>query len=128
MGLGVDWGWRICEGQKEVESMSILKKMVLLGVGAATVTKEKAEEIAEELIKRGEVASGEKAKVIDEIQQKAQAATTEIRKMVDERVEALSKKFRWLDDMRKLQGQVQELNGRLEQLEKTLKEREGRGN
>ncbi len=108
--------------------MSILKKMVLLGVGAATVTKEKAEEIAEELIKRGEVASGEKAKVIDEIQQKAQAATTEIRKMVDERVEALSKKFRWLDDMRKLQGQVQELNGRLEQLEKTLKEREGRGN
>ena len=108
--------------------MSVLKKMMLLGVGVATVTKEKAEEIVEDLIKRGEVASGDKAKVIDEIQEKAQAATAEIRKMIDERVDAMSKKLHWLDDMRKLQGQVQELNSRLAEIEKNLKEREAKGN
>ena len=108
--------------------MSVLKKMMLLGVGAATVTKEKAEEIVEDLIKRGEVASADKAKVIDEIQEKAQAATAEIRKMIDERVDAVSKKLHWLDDMRKLQGQVQELNSRLAEIEKNLKEREAKGN
>ena len=108
--------------------MSVLKKMMLLGVGVATVTKEKAEEIVEDLIKRGEVASGDKAKVIDEIQEKAQAATAEIRKMIDERVDAVSKKLHWLDDMRKLQGQVQELNSRLAEIEKNLKEREAKGN
>ena len=108
--------------------MSVLKKMILLGVGVATVTKEKAEEIVEDLIKRGEVASGDKAKVIDEIQEKAQAATAEIRKMIDERVDAMSKKLHWLDDMRKLQGQVQELNSRLAEIEKNLKEREAKGN
>jgi len=108
--------------------MSVLKKMMLLGVGVATVTKEKAEEIVEDLIKRGEVASGDKAKVIDEIHEKAQAATAEIRKMIDERVDAVSKKLHWLDDMRKLQGQVQELNSRLAEIEKNLKEREAKGN
>ncbi|MFZ1946302.1 MAG: hypothetical protein WAW06_02030 [bacterium] len=105
--------------------MSVLKRIMLLGVGAASVTKEKAEEMVEELVKRGEVAAGDRAKAIEEIQQKTQAAAGEVKKMVEDQVDALSKKFKWIDDMRKVQAQVQDLNARLERLEKTLAEREG---
>jgi polyhydroxyalkanoate synthesis regulator phasin len=98
--------------------MSILKNIVLLGVGMASVTRDKAEEVVEELIKRGEVASADKAKVIDEIQEKAQAATVEVRKIVDERVEAVGKKLRWFEDMNQLRARVEELEVRLAALEK----------
>jgi polyhydroxyalkanoate synthesis regulator phasin len=108
--------------------MSILKRMMLMGVGAATLSKAKAEEIAEELVKRGEVAAGDKAKVIEEIQQRAHATAADIRKMIDEQVEAAGKKFRWIDDLRKLQATVEELNRRVSELEKTTKERGTTGN
>jgi polyhydroxyalkanoate synthesis regulator phasin len=108
--------------------MSILKRMMLMGVGAATLSKAKAEEIAEELVKRGEVAAGDKAKVIEEIQQRAHATAADIRKMIDEQVEAAGKKFRWIDDLRKLQTTVEELNTRVSELEKTMKERGTTGN
>jgi len=104
--------------------MSILKKAMLFGVGMASVTKEKAEEIVDDLVKRGEVAAGDRAKAIDEIHEKAMSAASDVKKLVDERVDAMTKKFKWIDDMRKLQTQVQDLNTRLDQIEKTLKERE----
>jgi polyhydroxyalkanoate synthesis regulator phasin len=114
--------------QEEVESMSVLKKVMLLGVGAATVTREKAEELVEDLVKRGEVAAGDKAKAIDELQHKAEAATAEIKKLVDERLDAVSKKLHWLDDMRKLEGRVEALSARVDALEKALKAKEDQGN
>ena len=107
--------------------MSVLKRVVMMGVGAATVTREKAEELVDELVKRGEVAAGDKAKAIDELQQRAQSATGEIKKMVDEQVDAVSKKLHWLDDVRKLQTNVESLSARVDALEKTLKATEGQG-
>jgi len=97
--------------------MSVLKKIVLAAVGAATLTREKIEEIVDELVKRGEVASGDKAKVIDEIQEKAQAATQEIRRLIDERIEALSKKLRRADDIRRLEEEIEQLRKKVEDLE-----------
>jgi polyhydroxyalkanoate synthesis regulator phasin len=105
--------------------MSVFKKVMMIGIGMASMTKEKAEELVEELVKRGEVAAGDKAKAIEEIQQKAQAAAADVKKIVDERVDAVAKKFKWLDDLRKLQDQVQQINARLEQIEKTLKDQRG---
>jgi polyhydroxyalkanoate synthesis regulator phasin len=105
--------------------VSVFKKMLMVGLGAATVTKEKAEEIVEDLVKRGEVAAGDRAKAIEELQQKAQAAAGEVKKMVDERVETLAKKLKWIDDMRKLQAQTEQINARLDQIEKALQELKG---
>jgi polyhydroxyalkanoate synthesis regulator phasin len=110
---------------KEVAQVSVFKKMLMVGLGAATVTKEKAEEIVEDLVKRGEVAAGDRAKAIEELQQKAQAAAGEVKKMVDERVETLAKKLKWIDDMRKLQAQTEQINARLDQIEKALQELKG---
>jgi polyhydroxyalkanoate synthesis regulator phasin len=101
--------------------MSVIKNIVYLGIGMASLTREKIEEAVEELVKRGEVASGDRGKAIDELQQRAHAAAAEVRKVVDERIDAVAKRFRWIDDIRKLQGQLEQMEARLETLEKSGK-------
>lgn len=108
-----------------MSNVSVLKKIMLMGVGAATLTRDKAEEMVEELVKRGEVAAGDRAKAIEEIQQKAQAAAGDLKKMVDDSVEAVAKKVKWIEDLGKVQTEVSRINARLDQIEKLLKEREG---
>lgn len=98
-----------------------MKSIMLFGWGVASATREKIEEAVEEMIKRGEVASADRSKAIDELQQKAQAAASEIRKVVDERIEAVGKRLRWIDDLRKVQGEVDRLKARVDQLEKAGK-------
>jgi len=105
--------------------MSVLRKMMLFGAGAVNLTREKAEEMVDELVKRGEIAAGDKAKAIDELQAKAQAAAGDVKKMVDESVDAVAKKLKWIEEMSKIQSEVQRINGRLDEIEKILKEREG---
>jgi ubiquinone biosynthesis protein UbiJ len=39
----------------------------------------------------------------------------------------VSKKLRWLDDVRKLEGRVEALTARVDELEKALQAREGQG-
>jgi polyhydroxyalkanoate synthesis regulator phasin len=108
--------------QEEVGRMSVIKNIMLLGVGVASLTREKVEEAVEDLIKRGEVAGADRAKAIDELQQKAQAAATEVRRIVDERIEALGRKLRWTEDLRRLQAEVEKLHERVDKLEGTPKE------
>lgn len=45
--------------------MDIIRKAVLLGLGMISLTREKAEELADDLIKRGEIESAEKFKAVD---------------------------------------------------------------
>lgn len=51
--------------------IDLIKKGVLLGLGALTLTKEKAEELVDELIKKGEVSKDERSSVMREILDKA---------------------------------------------------------
>ena len=99
--------------------MSVIKNIMYLGVGMASLTREKIEEAVEDLVKRGELASADRSKAIDELQQKAHAAAAEVRKVVDERIEAVGKRLRWIEDLRKLQGEVQDLKARIEEMEKS---------
>ena len=98
--------------------MSTVKNIVYLGVGMASATREKVEEVVEDLVKRGEVASADRSKAIEELQQRAQTTASDVRKLVDERVEAVGKKLRWIDDLRKVQGEVDTLKARVAELEK----------
>lgn len=51
--------------------LDIFRKTFLLGLGLTSLTREKAEEFIDELIKRGEVESKEKGKAVDDLIQKA---------------------------------------------------------
>jgi polyhydroxyalkanoate synthesis regulator phasin len=103
---------------EEVTKMSAIKNIVYLGVGMASATREKLEEVVEDLVKRGEVASADRSKALEELQQRAQTTANDVRKIVDERVEAVGKKLRWIDDLRKVQGEVDTLKARVAEMEK----------
>lgn len=108
--------------------MSVIRNIMYLGVGMATVTREKVEQAVDDLVKRGEVASSDRAKAIDELQQRAQAAAVEVRKVVDDRIESVAKRFRWGEEIDKLRSEMEQLKARLDEIEKAGKSSRSAGN
>jgi poly(hydroxyalkanoate) granule-associated protein len=56
----------------------LFKKTVLMGLGAMTITKEKAENLVDELIKKGELAKDKRSKAIQDLLEKANEQEKEI--------------------------------------------------
>lgn len=75
------------------KSMSILKNTVLAGIGFAELTKKKAEELVESLIKIGEVSKSEKKKAVLELLAKAEKGTREVTGKLSKEVEKGLKKI-----------------------------------
>ena len=62
--------------------LDIIKKSIYLGLGAASVTKEKVEGLLDELIKKGQLSKDEKSKAIKEIMDKVEKEEKEILKKI----------------------------------------------
>ncbi len=62
--------------------LDIIKKSIYLGLGAASVTKEKAESLIDELIEKGQLAKEEKSKAIKEVMDKIEKEEKEIVKKI----------------------------------------------
>ena len=98
--------------------MAFFKSMMNFSLGAASLTKDKIEEWVDEAIKRGEVSASERAETIDELQQRAQKATADLKNLIDERIEALSNKLRGKEEIDRLQAEIDELKAKIADLEK----------
>ena len=61
----------------------LIKKTILVGLGALSLTREKAEEITKDLIKRGEVAKIEEAKFVKDLMKRAEKSRVEIEKIIE---------------------------------------------
>ncbi len=66
--------------------MDLIKKAMLMGLGMINLTKEKAEELVDELIKRGEIAKEEKFKIVDRLLKQAQEQEKELMQKISEMV------------------------------------------
>ncbi|ABZ85043.1 hypothetical protein HM1_2495 [Heliomicrobium modesticaldum Ice1] len=64
--------------------LDIVRKALLAGLGAVTLTKERAEVIVEELVKKGEMSKEEAAKIIEELLEKSK----EQREVVSETIKS----------------------------------------
>ncbi len=62
--------------------MDIIRKAVLLGLGAISLTRDKAEEMVDDLIKRGEIAGGEKFKAVDNLLKEAESQQKELERRI----------------------------------------------
>ncbi len=62
--------------------MDIIKRAVLLGLGVISLTRDKAEEVVDDLIKRGEVASGERFKTVDKLLKEAEKQESEFERKI----------------------------------------------
>jgi len=99
--------------------MAFFKSVMNFSLGAASLTKDKIEEWVDEAIKRGEVSAADRAETIDELQQKAQKATADLRNLIDERVETLSNKLTRREEFERLQTEIDDLKAKIADLEKS---------
>lgn len=95
----------------------IFKKVVLAGMGLVDLTVEKAEVIAKDLVKRGELAQEESKKYTDELLAKAKEAKTNLESKIDEVLKG--KQYATKEEVQKLEAKIDEL------LKKLNKEEEG---
>lgn len=99
-----------------------VRKAFYLGLGTMVVTKEKAEQIIDELVKTGNLEKGEAAKMLNELVEKGQQQKAAI-------TEAVKKEFAEFRsdvgiitrrEFNELEASIQEVNERLKRLEERL--------
>jgi polyhydroxyalkanoate synthesis regulator phasin len=71
----------------------LIKKTMLTGVGLAAMTREKAEELAKELIKKGELSEKEGKELVDDLLKKSEQAKKDLEKKMKDMVKKALKKM-----------------------------------
>lgn len=98
----------------------LIKKTMLTGIGLAAITKDKAEELAKELIKKGELSEKEGKELVDELLKKSEQAGKDL----DTKIEGLVQKALGKMDLASKKD-ISQLAAKIEHLEKkTTSERE----
>lgn len=111
------------------KSMSLLKNTLLASIGILHVTKEKAEKIIDDLIKKGELDKSSRKKAVMELLEKAERSTAQFREKVSKEagkaqkgVSKLAADLSWAKqvDLKKLQAKVNKLSKQVEELTSKL--------
>jgi len=71
----------------------LIKNAVLTGLGVLSLTHEKAENLAKDLIKKGELSETEEAKFIKDLMERAEKYSVEAEKKIEKTVEKTLKKL-----------------------------------
>ncbi|AWB11067.1 Polyhydroxyalkanoate synthesis regulator phasin [Thermodesulfobium acidiphilum] len=66
--------------------MDLINKALLMGLGVMDITRERAEKLVDELVKRGEIAKEEKYKVVDKLLKHIDKQEKELTQKVSETV------------------------------------------
>ena len=92
----------------------LLRKLILSGIGAFALTQEKVEELVDELVKRGEVAWGEKDDLLGELIEKGKKQKAEVEKKIGEKVEEILSRINIAtrSDIERLEKKIDELGKR----------------
>ena len=102
--------------------MDIFKKSVLFGLGVFDLTRERAEKIVDEMIKRGEMSQSDKAKAVKELLKGHDERMKKLKTKIDESVEKVTAKVKGKEkeELAKLHKKIDELTKVVEKLEKKL--------
>jgi len=106
-------------------TVDFFKKSVLFGLGVFDLTKEKAEKLVDEMIKRGEMSQSDKAKAVKELLKGHDERIKKLNAKIDETVEKVTAKVRGKekDELAKLHQKLDNLTKVVEKLEKKLSEK-----
>lgn len=116
------------------KSMSILKNTVLASIGIIDVTRAKAEEIVDQLIKKGELNDSDRKKAVMELVDRAEQTTAKLSERigreagkVQQEVQSAVDKLDLVkrDDLKELETKVDTLNESIAALQKKLDEQQG---
>ena len=91
--------------------IELIKKAMFTGLGVASLTKEKVEEIGRDFIEQGKLSQQEGEKLMEELRARADESKHEIKKQIESRVEEILKKMNLvrMSDLDELKLQIKEL-------------------
>ncbi len=91
--------------------IELIKKAMLTGLGAASLTKEKITAIGRDYVDRGKLSQQEGEKLVEELLASVEESKQEIKKQIEERVEEILKKMDLarMSDLDELKRQIKEL-------------------
>ncbi|MGB4131922.1 MAG: hypothetical protein WBK45_08350, partial [Tepidanaerobacteraceae bacterium] len=96
---------------------TMLKQLLYAGIGLAAITKEKAEELVAELVKKGEMSTDEGKDLLNSLRSRIQEESDRLKERINEQVE------RTINSMNLVRkSDIDEVLDRLEKLEKRLDE------
>mgnify|MGYP001811173193 CR=1 FL=1 len=100
--------------------LDLFKKSMLLGMGMAVLTKEKADEMVGEVMKAGKVSRDEAEKFVNEMTEKSGKMQEYLKEYVQEYFDAYNKKvgIATKKEMDSLKKRVEELEEKIKKLEK----------
>lgn len=104
-----------------METQSILKKTLLAGLGVYSLSREKAQEFMDDLVKRGELSKDEGSKFVKAMVDKAEEETAFVKKMIDERINQVMSVIRPSvdEEIKRLEDKIDALNKEVKKLNKT---------
>lgn len=94
----------------------LLQNIMYAGIGAATLTREKLEELQDELIEKGKMSRDEGKQFVDELRSKSEKAREQLDQWITRRVEDQVKQLNLAsrDEIAELHRKVDELRALLE--------------
>jgi polyhydroxyalkanoate synthesis regulator phasin len=87
--------WPICyllNGKGEPKMLETLKKAMLAGIGLALITKDEVEQMAKDLVKKGEMSEKEGKRFMDDLVQKYESSVEKLESRVEKTVRDFLKK------------------------------------
>lgn len=97
------------------EISEILRKMSLFGIGVFSLTKEKVEELSQEMVKKGELTQDEGKKFVQEVLSEKEHQLKDVEKQVNDKVKDFIDKSGVVT-----KKDIQALEAKIEELEKKL--------
>ncbi len=79
--------------KKENRMIDLVKKTMLTGLGLASLTKEKVEEVAKAFVEKGKMTEQEGRALVDELLARSEESKEELKKQIEERVQAVLAKM-----------------------------------
>lgn len=101
--------------------LDLVKKAALAGVGAASLTVEKAEELARELVVKGKMTELEGRKFVAEMKSRAEESKDSLKQYAENAAEQIVGKMNLVqvDEMRALAQEVERLRAEIEEMKRS---------
>lgn len=91
--------------------IDLIKKAMFTGIGVASLTKEKIEDVAQEFVEKGKLTESEGKKLVDELVVKSEESKEDVKKQVEELVNSSLEKMNIAksSDIDELKSEIQAL-------------------
>jgi poly(hydroxyalkanoate) granule-associated protein len=106
--------------KKGADVMDVIKKLMLAAIGAVSLSKERMEEMLDELVKKGEMTSGEKAEALKKMAEKVESSTEKVKEVVEKQVKSAIEKINIGSRIDELSRKVDDLSKAVDKLRKKI--------